>query len=359
MKIVVTGAAGFIGSHLCEELLDHGHEVFGVDDLSTGRMENLEKATRKEGFSFANLKASDLTEPRWKGGIEGAKLVYHLAAHIGVGHVSKRETVAAYLSEHAADSVLLAKWCKANGAAYVLASTSEVYGNNPCLVRENEWLHVGPSDSARAAYSVVKLFAEHAMLTYGPEASCAVRFYNVAGPRQRGLDGGGVLAKFCEQAANRMAITVYRIGNGYTEDGTGERAFTDVRDAAAALRVIGERLGKTAFMVLPYDSGINMYQQQMPRIVNLGGVGNGITMLRLAEKVASAAREVGIETVVTVIEDAGDADNLIGAMKRREAADNANLIAYGVDQSKWGGIDGIVERTLWYWLSEVKQRETR
>jgi UDP-glucose 4-epimerase len=231
-RSLVTGGAGFIGSHLADHLLAAGQRVLVVDDLSTGRRENL---AEHEGLEFihADLGAvlADLGEGRALGPVDR---VYHLAAAVGVKLVMERPDEAIETNVTLTSRLLRAALSigPAGGPAPTLiASSSEVYGKGTGAVfSEEDDVLYGPTTVTRWSYAASKALDEHLALAFhrrhGLPAVIA-RFFNTVGPRQVG-DYGMVLPRFVAAALAGEPLVVFG-------DGTQSRCFVDVRDVAPAL----------------------------------------------------------------------------------------------------------------------------
>jgi len=208
MRVLITGGAGFIGSHLCDCLLDQGHEVIAMDNLSTGSTDNIAHLAGREGFSFIKHNVTDYIY------IEGAlDAVLHLASLPSpVDYLSLpiQTLKVGALGTHKALGL-----AKAKEARFLLASTSEVYGD-PLVHPQPEqyWGNVNPV-GPRGVYDESKRFAEALTMAYhryhGVETRIA-RIFNTYGPRMR-LDDGRVVPNFVRQALESEPLTVYEEGN--------------------------------------------------------------------------------------------------------------------------------------------------
>jgi UDP-glucose 4-epimerase len=226
MKALVTGGAGFIGSHLTEALLAEGHEVTVIDDLSTGRIENL-------GAVAASPKlrthwASIVEEENLQAFVDEADVVYHLAAAVGVRLILERPVETIETNILGTDRVLR---CAAKSQKkIVIASTSEVYGKNDQVpLKETDDGVLGPTTKSRWSYACSKAIDEFLGLAYFKARGVPVvivRYFNTIGPRQIGRYGM-VVPRFVRQALAGRPITVYG-------DGQQSRSFTDVADAVGA-----------------------------------------------------------------------------------------------------------------------------
>lgn len=245
-RALVTGGAGFIGSHLVEHLLARGDSVVVLDDLSTGRIENLGTARRAGGDRLRMVRAK-VSEglPSLAG--ERFDEVYHLAAAVGVKRVIERPIES--IETNVLESAALLRFASENGpspgrgAATLVASSSEVYGKSPkCPFSEDDDCVYGPTTAFRWSYAASKALDEYLALAHHARHGLpvvVVRFFNTVGPRQVG-DYGMVLPSFVRAALEGRTLQVY---------GTGRqtRCFCDVRDVVPALpRLLGrpECMGK-------------------------------------------------------------------------------------------------------------------
>ena len=227
MRALVTGGAGFIGSHLAERLLEQGHHVAVLDDLSTGRMENIEHLGRQPRFSVTIGSVLDdaLLGPL----VDRCDTVFHLAAVVGVKLVVDHPVHTIYTNVDGTEAVL--RHAGRRRKNVLIASTSEVYGKSAALpFREDADLVLGAPNKTRWAYGASKLLDEFLALAYWKEDLLPVRIvrlFNTVGPRQTGRYGM-VLPNFVRRALNNEPIIVHG-------DGTQTRSFTWVGDAVSAL----------------------------------------------------------------------------------------------------------------------------
>lgn len=230
MKALVTGGAGFIGSHLCEALLHRGEEVYVLDDLSTGRYENIEHL---EGLTC--IIDSALNRPIVRDLVREVDVVYHLAATVGVQLVVDRpiETIVNNIESTA---VVLEETCRYR-RRLLITSTSEVYGKSTAEVfKEDDDRLMGSTSLSRWGYAASKAIDEFLALGYWHEKRhpvAIVRLFNIVGPRQTGRYGM-VIPRFVRQALRNEALTVYG-------DGKQTRSFTYVGDIVPALITLMER----------------------------------------------------------------------------------------------------------------------
>jgi UDP-glucose 4-epimerase len=262
MKFFITGGAGFIGSHLAERIVERGDEVIVLDDLSTGRMSNIELLIDRPGFSYRVGCATD--GPLVVELVDRADVTLHLAAAVGVKLIVERPTRTIETNVRATEVVLDAAARKRKPV--LIASTSEVYGKNTKVpFAEEDDLSLGPTTRSRWAYACSKALDEWLAFAYQREKGVPViiaRLFNTVGPRQVG-HYGMVLPSFARQALAGEPITVYG-------DGAQARCFVHVRDAVTAMLKLVDT---------PAASG---------EVVNVGS-DEEITILGLAERVRERA----------------------------------------------------------------------
>jgi UDP-glucose 4-epimerase len=234
VNALITGGAGFIGSHLAEQLLDQGHGVIVLDNLSTGSIENIRHLKAHERFSYAI--DSITNESLLAELIDRSDVVFHLAAAVGVKLIVEQPVYTIETNVHGTEVVL--KHANKKKKLVIIASTSEVYGKSADVpFREAADLVLGPSVKHRWAYACSKLIDEFLALAYWKEKKLPVvivRLFNTVGPRQTG-QYGMVLPTFVRQALDGHPITVFG-------DGTQSRSFTYVGDVVDALiRLAGDK----------------------------------------------------------------------------------------------------------------------
>ncbi|HEX9800197.1 MAG TPA: NAD-dependent epimerase/dehydratase family protein [Thermoanaerobaculia bacterium] len=227
MRALVTGGAGFIGSHLVERLLADGAHVSVLDDLSTGSLENLAAIVDHPRFDHRIGSVTDA--PLVAELVEGADLVVHLAAAVGVRLVVERPVRTIETNVRGTEVVLDA--VAREGKPVLLASTSEVYGKSTKVpFAESDDLVLGPTSHSRWAYACSKALDEWLALAYARERGTRVvvaRLFNTVGPRQTGRYGM-VLPTFARQALAGEPLTVHGTGGQ-------SRCFAHVRDVVEAL----------------------------------------------------------------------------------------------------------------------------
>lgn len=227
MRVLVTGGAGFIGSHLAEALLLRGDEVVALDDLSTGRIENIAHLTAWPRFLLTV--GSVTNEPLVASLVDQCDMVFHLAAAVGVRLVVNAPVHTIETNVHGTETVL--RQAARGKKLVVVASTSEVYGKSAIFpFREDADLVLGPPTKTRWGYAASKLLDEFLALGYWQEKQLpviVVRFFNTVGPRQSERYGM-VIPSFVRQALAGKPLTVH---------GTGAqtRSFTWVGDVVWAL----------------------------------------------------------------------------------------------------------------------------
>ncbi len=232
MHVLITGGAGFIGSHLSETLLAGGDEVYILDDLSTGRVENIEHLQQHPQFHYffdTIMNRSLLAEL-----IDRVDIVFHLAAAVGVRLIVESPVRTIETNVKGTENVL--EYASKKKKTVVVASSSEVYGKSSQVpFREGDDLVLGPTTKGRWSYACSKALDEFLALAYWKEKGCptvVLRFFNTVGPRQTG-QYGMVVPRFVSQALAGKAITVY---------GTGKqsRCFTWVGDVVQAAVQLGK-----------------------------------------------------------------------------------------------------------------------
>ncbi|HOJ34682.1 MAG TPA: GDP-mannose 4,6-dehydratase [Candidatus Hydrogenedentes bacterium] len=224
MKLLVTGGAGFIGSHLCEYLVSQGHEVFVLDDLSTGRYENIEHIP-----GITCIIDSTLNQDIVRDLVREVHAVFHLAATVGVQLVVS-QPVQTIINNIRGTETVLQETCRYR-RPLLITSTSEVYGKGVREVfHENDDRVIGPTNLTRWGYAASKAVDEFLALAYWKEKRhpvVIVRLFNTVGPRQTGRYGM-VIPRFVEQALRNEPLTVYG-------DGKQTRCFAYVGDVVPAL----------------------------------------------------------------------------------------------------------------------------
>jgi UDP-glucose 4-epimerase len=258
MRVLITGGAGFVGSHLSEALLERGDEVFILDNLSTGSIENISHLKTHPRFHYTIDSVEN--EPLLAELIDRCDTVVHLAAAVGVKLIVEQPVHTIETNVHGTEVVL--KHANKKKKLVVIASTSEVYGKSATVpFSEDADLVLGPTTKHRWAYACSKLIDEFLALAYWKERKLPViiiRLFNTVGPRQTG-QYGMVIPTFVRQALAGQPITVYG-------EGDQSRSFTYVGDVVRAV---------VALIDEPRAIG---------QVFNIGN-GREITIAELAEKV--------------------------------------------------------------------------
>ena len=227
MKVLLTGGAGFVGSHLAEALLDQGHSVQVLDDLSTGSIDNIEHLKRRTGFAYRI--DTVMNEPVMAELVDACDVVFHLAAAVGVKLIVEAPVRTIETNVHGTE-VVLKHAAKKRRVVFVF-STSEVYGKSVNVpFREDADLVLGPTEKHRWAYACSKAIDEFLALAYWKERRLpvvVVRLFNTVGPRQTGRYGM-VIPNLVTQAITGAPLTVFG-------DGTQTRSFAYVGDVVRAL----------------------------------------------------------------------------------------------------------------------------
>ena len=262
LRVLITGGAGFIGSHLAEALLDRGDAVTVIDNLSTGQFDNIAHLVRHPGFRFA---IEDITNEIVLDRLASeCDVVFHLAAAVGVKLIVEDPVRTIETNVTGTEAVLRA--ALRYRAKVLLASTSEVYGKGTRVpFREDDDVMLGPTSRSRWAYAASKMVDEFLGLAYYRQKGLPVvvfRLFNTVGPRQTGRYGM-VIPRFVNQALDGQELTVYG-------DGRQSRCFLHVKDAVEAL---------IAFLSCPGAIG---------QVLNVGSV-EEVTVIDLAKTVLRAA----------------------------------------------------------------------
>jgi UDP-glucose 4-epimerase len=299
VRALITGGAGFIGSHLSEALLDLGHEVMILDNLSTGSIDNIAHLKGRVGFGY-HIDSVD-NEPLLAELIDRADAVFHFAAAVGVKLIVEQPVHTIETNVHGTEVVL--KHANKKKKLVVVASTSEVYGKSEDVpFREDADLVMGATTKHRWAYACSKAIDEFLALAYWKERKLPViivRFFNTVGPRQTG-QYGMVIPNFVRQALAGEPITVFG-------DGTQSRSFTHVSDVVQALialvnepKAIGQviNIGNTEEVTI---------QALAERVRRLSGSNSPIKLIPYDE-----AYESGFEDMPRRLPDLGKIHAMIG-----------------------------------------------
>jgi UDP-glucose 4-epimerase len=304
MRILITGGAGFIGSHLAERLLEERHGVLVLDDLSTGRFENIAHLENHPGFE---LRVASVTDPEIvERCVIECQRVYHLASAVGVKLVVDQPVKTIETIVNGTDTVL--RSCARYRRPILITSTSEVYGKGTKVpFTEGDDCVMGPTTTRRWAYACAKALDEFLALAHWHETQLPVviaRLFNTVGPRQTGRYGM-VIPRFVSQGLAAEPITVYG-------DGSQRRCFAHVSDVVDALVQLLDE---------PKAFG---------QVFNIGNA-EEITILQLAERVRgltgglspirvvpySEAYPAGFEDMARRVPDLSKIHRLIGYEPKR------------------------------------------
>jgi UDP-glucose 4-epimerase len=224
MKIIITGAAGFIGSNLAKSLLSKGHEVIGIDNLSYGTLRNIKDFKTNKNFTFIQ---ADLKDYSSLGKCEGEAFV-HLASQ----KIPRYSSALLTLNENALLLKNVLQKCLKNNLKLVFASTSDIYGRNPNIpYNESSEIVLGPTTVKRWAYAISKIYAEQLIIAYNAEHNLTytiMRFFGSYGPNQNLTWWGGPQSVFIDKALKNEPIELHG-------DGLQTRTFTYVDDTVQGI----------------------------------------------------------------------------------------------------------------------------
>ena len=303
MRALITGGAGFIGSHLAEALLDQGHQVLVLDNLSTGSIDNITHLKGRPNFEY--FVDSVDNEPLLAELIDRSDVVFHFAAAVGVKLIVEQPVHTIETNVHGTEVVL--KHANKKKKLVVIASTSEVYGKSEDVpFREDSDLVMGPTPKHRWAYACSKAIDEFLALAYWKERRLPViivRFFNTVGPRQTG-QYGMVIPNFVQQALAGKPITVFG-------DGRQSRSFTHVADIVGALlKLVNEP--KAIGQVINLGTAEEVTIQKLAeRVRELSSSTSKITLIPYDE-----AYESGFEDMPRRVPDLSKAEAMIGYKPR-------------------------------------------
>jgi UDP-glucose 4-epimerase len=263
MKILVTGGAGFIGSHLCERLVFEGHHVSAIDNFSTGRASNLAKLANSSNFTLTegSILDSRILNPL----VNNADYVFHLAAAVGVFNIVNNPLASLVTNIRGTENVLEA--AHSTKTPVFITSSSEVYGKNISdSLKEEDDRILGSPVTLRWSYSEAKAIDESLAYAYFVEKQLEtriVRFFNTVGPRQLGAYGM-VVPRFVMAALRNEPITIYG-------DGNQTRCFAhvyDVIDAVCAIAFADNAIGKVINIGNDFEISINELAQKVIKETN-------------------------------------------------------------------------------------------
>ena len=299
MNVLITGGAGFIGSHLAEELIRRGNTVCVVDDLSTGNLENIQHLQGNGSFSL--VLGSVLDRFLMERLVEESDVIYHLAAAVGVKYVMEHPLKAIQFNVHGTEMIL--EMASRGKQKVMLASTSEVYGKDGGLpYKESGNRLMGATTTSRWSYACTKALNEFMALAYFKERKVPVvivRFFNTCGPRQTG-QYGMVIPRFVRNALFGKPLVVYG-------DGTQTRCFTyigDVVRAVIALMETEEAIGEVFNVGSTQEMQISELAQ---KVIQLTGSSSTIEYMSYED-----AYGEGFEDMKRRVPDISKIRNLIG-----------------------------------------------
>ena len=310
---LITGGAGFIGSHLAEVLLAAGHQVLVIDDLSTGSFANIAHLIHAPGFHFAR---TDITDEVVLDRLASqADVIVHLAAAVGVQLIVEHPVHTIRTNVISAETVLRA--ALRYGCRTLVASTSEVYGKG-CKIpfSEDDDVLLGPTSRSRWAYAASKMVDEFLGLAYQREYDLDVtilRLFNTVGPRQTGRYGM-VIPRFVRQALRGEPLTVFG-------DGTQSRCFCDVRDVVQAIIALSHHPEATGTVFNIGNTEEVSIRALAERVKTLTGSSSSIEMIPYNE-----AYPPGFEDMQRRVPDITRIQALIGWQPQR----NLDAILAGV-----------------------------
>jgi UDP-glucose 4-epimerase len=309
MKVLVTGGAGFIGSHLCEALLARGDEVRVLDDLSTGSRENVEHLEDDPRFSLTIDTVLDAAVVREL--MKGTEIVFHLAAAVGVEYVIHNMLKSIQINIRGTE-VVLEEANRGGKPKIVLFSTSEIYGKGASVpMAEQDDRVLGPTVRHRWAYSTTKAVDEILALAYWREKKLPVvilRLFNTCGPRQTG-QYGMVVPRFVRQALLGQPITVYG-------DGQQSRCFLAVDDLVTGVLALSAEPGAVGEIVNLGSSEEVTMEELARRVKAITGSASEIEFVPYNQ-----AYEPGFEDMRRRVPDTTKAQRLIGFAPRRSLDD--------------------------------------
>jgi UDP-glucose 4-epimerase len=299
MNVLITGGAGFIGSHLSDRLIEMGHRVTAVDDLSTGRIENVAHLEGAPGFQFVH--ESIRHEAVMDRLVSECEVVYHLASAVGVELIVSRPVEV--IERCILGTEIVLRTAHRYKKKVLLTSTSEVYGKNSRVpFSEDDDRVLGPTTKSRWSYSCAKAIDEFLALAYQKEKKLPIvigRLFNTVGPRQTG-QYGMVVPRFVQQALNGKPLTVYG-------DGSQQRCFGYVGDVVGALAGLMEHPGAVGQIFNIGSTEEVSILELAQRVIKLTKSSSTITMVPY-----DVAYEAGFEDMARRIPDLTRITALIG-----------------------------------------------
>ncbi len=323
MKIFITGGAGFIGSHLSERLIAEGHELTVLDDLSTGRVENLSAIKGSNALRFVE---GDILDDALVQELAGdADMIFHLAAAVGVKLIMDEPSRSILTNINGTENVLRAA-LKRKTPTFI-ASTSEVYGKATKFpFSEDDDLTIGATKNLRWSYACAKTLDEFLALAYAREADLPVvilRFFNTTGPRQTGRYGM-VVPNFVEAALEGRPLLVH---------GTGEqsRCFGHVKDVVESLiRLMAEPAARGQVFNIANDQEVTI-RQLAEQVIAATGSRSEIKLVPY-----DSVYPVGFEDMARRLPDVSKLQRTIGFRPRRGLSE---IISDIVDEKRRTGLN--------------------
>jgi nucleoside-diphosphate-sugar epimerase len=303
MRVLITGGAGFIGSHLSERHLERGDEVYSVDDLSTGAIENIQHIKDHPKFTYF---IDSVTNRRLSAElVDLCDIIYHLAAAVGVRLIV--ESPVRTIETNIRGTEVVLDLASKKRKRVLITSTSEVYGKREKVpFKEDDDLVLGPTSKGRWSYACSKAIDEFLAIAYWKEKrvpTVIARLFNTVGPRQTGRYGM-VIPNFVRQALAGEDITVFG-------DGSQTRCFTHVSDAVGALMALAAHPGAVGEV---YNIGSTQEITMLDlarRIKDLTGSGSDIRFVAYNE-----AYEEGFEDMMRRVPDITKIQELVGYAPR-------------------------------------------
>lgn len=321
MKALITGGAGFVGSHLAEALLARGDEVHVIDNLSTGSIENIEHLKAEPRFHY--VIDSIMNEPLLAELVDRVDVVFHLAAAVGVRLIVESPVNTIETNVHGTERVL--KHANKKRKKVLITSTSEVYGKASAPFRESGDLVMGPTSKGRWSYACSKAIDEFLALAYHKERRLPVvvaRLFNTVGPRQTGRYGM-VIPNFVKQALLGHPLTVYG-------DGTQTRCFSYVTDIVGQLIALAEE------------------PRAVGEVWNIGNDREEVTIRGLAERVKA---RTGTKSEIVLVPYDRAYEEGFEDMQRR-VPDLSKIRALTGYEPKVS-LDGILDRVIAYFTQDA------
>jgi len=320
MQILVTGGAGFIGSHLCERLIKDGHTVTSIDNFSTGRASNLVNLNGVDNFTL--VEGSILNTTILNPLVKGADYVFHLAAAVGVFNIVNHPLASLLTNIRGTENVL--EVAHSTKTPVFLTSSSEVYGKNVSdSLKENDDRILGSPVTLRWSYSEAKAIDESIAYAYFIEKQLEtriVRFFNTVGPRQLGAYGM-VVPRFVKAALTNEPVTIYG-------DGNQTRCFAhvyDVVDAVMAVAFASNTIGKVINIGNDFEISINSLAK---KIINETGSKSEIVYVPYEEAYGD-----GFEDMERRIPNIDLINQLVGWKPKRDLSTMISDISVEMKQS--------------------------